>query len=194
MARQHIAPKKLVQTLLDVFDHLAQRCVAMTPRELLLRIDVPVYNSPMSIAEVIGSQLIHPTMVHAAQLANGAVLKPLWVSYTPELMQRQLTRAFYLLPYIYWPERGGKLRAHINYIIGGPGGGRWSLMISPGGASVREGTARWARLNLWLGHPQTFCRVMTGQTTLLREMLAGQALAWGDLGLGTRLTSLFSPT
>lgn len=194
IARQHIAPKKLMQTLLDIFDRLAHRCVLLTPGELLLRVDIPVYNSPMSIAEVIGTQLIHLNIVHAAQLANGAGLKPMWLSYTPELMQRQLTRLFYVMPYTYWTERGGNLRATINYIVDGPGGGRWSLKIGPTGATVREGTTRWARLNMWMSNPRVVCRILTFQTTMVQEMLSGQALAWGDLGLGSKLFSLFSPT
>jgi hypothetical protein len=193
-AREHIAPARLQQTLLSTFDRLAHRCLHLTPRELLMRLDVPSYNSPLSVAELIGAQLIHAGLVHAAQLANGAGTQPLWVFYTPELMHRQLVRTFYMVPYIYWPERGGNLHATINYIVGGHGGGRWSLRVRPDGASIRTGSVRWARLTMWASNPRVICRVFTLQSSILEEISAGQAFAWGDIRLGMRLFSLFSAT
>ncbi len=193
-ARQSAAPQTLVEQLLEVLDRCASRCASLTARDLALTIPVPFYNRPVTVAESLGWQLIHPGLVHAAQLANGAGIAPLWVHYPPDLMQRQLTRFFNTMSHSYWPERGGDLRAGINFIVAGPGGGRWHVTAAPNGGEAGEGATPRPALTVWTRSAHSLCRLMMLQVSIVGAMVRGEMLAWGNYGLGFKIPYLFVPT
>lgn len=192
--RLHIAPATLIQTFLDILGKVAQRCEHLNADELAQCVLIPAYSKPISIAEVISFHLMHPGVVHAAQLANGIGTRPLWVQYNPELMQRQLARFLYAMPYIYWPERAGNIRAFINFVIFGASGGRWVLTLGPREARLHEGKAQHPNLILYARSPQALCNTFTAQTTLFGDLIGGQIFVLGDPLLFFRLSVLFSPT
>jgi hypothetical protein len=193
-AREHIPPSELAGQLLDVLNQCAERCLSLSARELALPISAPFYNRPLTVAEALGWQLAHPGLVHAAQLANGAGVKPLWIHYSPELLQCQMTRFFNVMSHSYWPERGGELRASVNFRVAGPGGGQWHIILAPDGGSANEGAASRPVLTLWFARMDTLCRLMTLQLQPMGALLRGQMLMWGNVRLGLRLSHLFTPT
>ncbi|HJR79672.1 MAG TPA: maleylpyruvate isomerase N-terminal domain-containing protein [Anaerolineales bacterium] len=153
----------------------------------------PFYHRPISLGELFGGEAAHPGLVHAAQVARGAGVAPLWVQYPPALLHRQLTRFFHLMALSYWPERGGKLQAAIRLSAAGPGGGSWTVTLAPTGGQVAEGTRQPPRLRIWFRNADSLCRAMTFQLSPLRAVLSAQAFAWGDLRLAFQMGWLFNP-
>jgi len=192
--RSHLGAKELVGNLTDTLDRTVGIAARLNPRQLKLSVKVAAYNRSLVVAELLGFQLVHPGIVHAAQLANGFGVKPLWVRYPPELMHRQLTRLFSIASHSYWPERGGDRVASINLIVGGPAGGRWFLSMNPDGGSSGEGRAEHQALTVRAANAAALCRAFTFQVSPLRAALTGQMLAWGDLRLLLRMPHLFAPT
>lgn len=193
-ARLHLDPATLVQNLDDALGRTAARATSFTPNELALLVPIPAYNRPLTVLELLATQLSHAGVVHAAQLANGAGAAPLWAAYPPDLSRRQLTRFFNLLSHVYWPEHGGELRASINYTAAGAAGGRWHLTMSPDGGSGGEGHVGRPALRVWTPSAHTLLRIFTLQVGLKRAALTGQMVAWGNLRLGFRLPYLCLPT
>jgi Mycothiol maleylpyruvate isomerase N-terminal domain len=175
--------------------HEAARCAAsLTPAELSARIVTPIYHGAMTVAELFGGQLAHAGLVHAAQVANGARVAPLWIHYTPGLMQRQITRFIHIMGYAYWPERGGALQTAINFVVAGPGGGRWHVALAPDGGRGGEGIAERATLALWFRTADIACRAFTFQLDPLGALLGRHVRVRGDLRLGLQFPRLFMPT
>ena len=192
--RLHVPPQALADALFEILEHCAERCSILTADELTRSMSAPFYNRPLTVAEALGWQLIHPGMVHAAQLANGAGVAPLWVHYPPELMQRQITRLFNIMSHSYWPERGGDLRASINFVVAGPGGGRWHVTVAPDGGNAGAGAVPRPALTVWTPSAHALCRLLMIQVSPLGAIVRGQMLAWGDIGLGFKIPYLFIPT
>lgn len=184
----------LAARFLATLDHTAQQTDALTPDQLEQRVSLAAYNRSLTLAHLIGNQLVHPGIVHAAQLANGAGLPPLWEQYDPALMSRQLSRFFQVLSYAYWPERGGALQATVNYRVAGAGGGCWHVAMRPDGGASGEGAAAHPALRMWFRSAHALCRVSTLQVPLARAALTGQLVCWGNLRLGLQIPRLFMPT
>jgi hypothetical protein len=160
--------------------------------ELSQSCPLPFYSRPITLADLYGGQAAHPGLVHAAQVANGAGIPPLWHHYPPDLQQRQLSRLLHLMALSYWPERGGALRAIVNFVI--PKRASWQLHLSPEGCEVRQGKGIRPSLIIWFRSMDTLCRALTLQISPIRAALTGQAFAWGNLPLLFRLEYLFNPT
>ena len=193
-ARRNVAPQTLAEQLFEVLDQCAAHGSARDERDLALTIPIPFYNRPLTVAEALGWQLMHPGLVHAAQLANGAGVAPLWVHYPPDLLHRQISRFFNAMSHSYWPERGRTLRADINFVVARPGGGRWYLTVDTEGGATGESAARRPALTVWLRSPDALCRLLTIQISPVGALLTGQMFAWGSLSLGFRIPYLFTPT
>jgi hypothetical protein len=148
----------------------------------------------LSVAELIGNQLAHPVLVHGAQLANGIGIEPLWRHFSADLMQRQLTRFFHVMSHSYWPERGGKLAAVINFNIRGSGGGPWHIRLDSDGGSMGEGQLERPNLTLHFANPDAFCSLFTVQLSPMRGLLTRKVFAWGNIPLAFKLSRLFAPT
>ncbi|MGH2768258.1 MAG: hypothetical protein ACRDIF_04795, partial [Actinomycetota bacterium] len=166
----------------------------LTSEQLAMSLVIPAYNRPLTVAELVGAQLAHAGIVHAAQLTNGAGARPLWTSYEPEPMRRQITRAFNLISHAYLPERGGDLYASVNFTVSGKGGGRWYLTLAPDGGASGEGRVRRPPLTIWVRSPHALCSILTSQISVGRAVATGKAMAWGDLRLAFRLPHLFLGT
>lgn len=193
-ARESALPQTLADALFAAFDRCVEHCTKLSERELALAFPIPFYNRPLTVAESLGWQLIHPGIVHAAQLANGAGVAPLWVHYPPDLMHRQITRFFNIMSHSYWPERGGSLRTSVNFLAAGSGGGQWHVTLAPDGGGAGEGGASRPALTVWTPSAHALCRLLTIQIGPVGALLRGQMLAWGNIGLGFKIPYLFVPT
>ncbi len=161
------------------------------PAELEQTHPFPAYNRAITLAELYGGQAAHPGLVHAAQVAKGAGVPPLWRQYDPDLLKRQLTRVLHLAALSYWPERGN-LETIINFIV--PRQASWHLCLSPQGCELGDGRGKRPSLTIWFRNLDTLCRVLTLQIGPLRAALTGQVLGWGNVPLIFRLPRLFNPT
>jgi hypothetical protein len=188
----HVLPEVLVERLLDTLEQTATRVSGLTPEQLALAVPAPFYNRPMTVSEVFGSQLSHAGIVHAGQLAKGANSSPVWERYTPEMMCRQVARFFAQFSHSYWPERGGDLRAAINFNVGGCG--LWQVTVAPDGGTYGQDALPQADLTIWTRSADVFCRLMTMQLRPLVAAVTGQAFAWPNPLFALRLLPLFTPT
>jgi hypothetical protein len=188
--RSSIPMASLIQTLTEKIDQTAKYASALTADQLALPVTICAYNRPLTIAEVIAAQLSHLGVVHAAQLANGMGVAPLWVHYSPEFMQRQITRFFNIMSHAYWPEHGGTLTTTINFRVG-LRGQSWYVTMAPDGGATGEGTVGNASLTVWTPTLSALCSLMTVQYPIWEAVIKGQLLAWGNVPLAFRLGYLF---
>lgn len=193
-ARQGHAPNTLVESLLSVLEQVANQAAALTAAELELSVPAPAYNRALTVAETMGCQLAHIGIVHGAQLANALAAAPLWSKFSPELMRRQLTYVFHQMSHSYWVERGGDLRASINFYVAGSAGGRWSLTMDPDGGHGGAGWVKRPSLIIWARNANVLCRAFTFQISPLAAILRGQMFGVGKVWLAFRLPYLFRPT
>ena len=184
---------EVCSSFLNTLQQASERAAGLSPSVMSQKALFPFYHRPISVGELLGGQAAHPGLVHGAQVANGAQVSPLWVHYTPAMLQRQITRLFHLMSLAYWPERGGKLRATVNFIAAGPGGGSWYVRLAPTGSEVGLGTARRPTLTIWFRNADALCRTFTQQVSPIGVLLRAQAFAWGNLLLGLRMPWLFNP-
>ena len=192
--RRRLAPAVICTSFLATLHRAAELASRLTTAELAQSILFPGYEARMSVAELLGGQAVHPGLVHAAQVANAAGVQPLWRGCAPELVHRQITRLFHLMALSYWPERGGKLQATINFVVAGPGGGAWHVTVAPEGGGTGLGRAKQPTLTLWFRTTDAFSEVITLQIHPILAVLTGRSFAWGNVPLGLRLLHLFSPT
>jgi hypothetical protein len=183
----------ICNSFLNMLEQASDSVVHLSRTVLDQKTPFPVYHRPISVGELFAGEAAHPGMVHAAQVARGANVDPLWVHYPPGLLHRQLTRFFHFMSLSYWPERGSNLRAAITMSAAGQGGGSWTLTLSPEGCTVEEGQLRRPSLRIWFRSADALCRALTLQISPLRALLTAQTFAWGKLWLGFRLPWLFNP-
>lgn len=164
----------------------------VTPEQMNLTFDLFAYNRPASVATLLGSQIAHPGIVHAAQVTNAVGALPLWTHYPPELMERMIARFLRLMSLSYWPERGGNLATALNIRVRGMG--NWYIPMRQQGEDSVEGLAKNAALNLWASSADSLCQLFTAQIDPIRAILTGKIIVWGDPRLGLKLPRLFLPT
>lgn len=192
-ARAEQTPDELCAAFLDQLNASARLAAQLQPIQLLRGAAPPFYGGAPTLAELFGGSLSHAGIVHAAQVAAPTRSSPLWVYYRPAMMRRQLTRLFHILGRVYWPERGGDLRATLAYTAIGPGGGSWFVKIGPEGGHGRIGVVRSFDVRLTFASPDLLCRTLTVQVNLLRELLFRRIKVEGKLRLARDLNKLFLP-
>lgn len=193
-ARAGLPIAELCGSLLDGLQTLARRAAALSPGEAQRRVQTPFFNAPMSAAELIGAQVVHMGLAHAAQVANGARHAPLWRALGPGARKRMLSRFFCLAGFLYWQERGGDLRATLAFAVDGPGGGVWHVVVGPEGGRTHTGPPERADLTFGFCDTETAFQSFTFQNNLLRELLGGRVRLRGSLRLAARFPELFLPT
>ncbi len=189
-----VTPAELVTRLLSVFATTQAQIAELAESDFDLVIPMPMYNRPGTVAEVFGWQCCHVGIVHAAQLANGANLNPLWQQYEPDFFRWIIMQFINQAAHSYWPERGGELAAKINLIIGGAHSGRWHMSLNSTGGTAAVELAPNARVTLRFRNAHTFSQIFTRQVSPIRAIFTGQAFATGDLPLALRLGHLLNPT
>jgi len=187
--RADTPPEALVKELFQWLDTAAERTSSLNASQLSLTVDLFAYNRPITVAELLGGQIAHPGLVHAAQLANGVGSKPLWNRYPPDFLNRQLTRFFGLMSHAYWLKRAGSRVASANLRV--RGGGSWHIIMNPQGGDWGEGLAAHPSVTYWFTSADAMCCALTFQVDPLRAMFTGKALAYGNLILGLQMPSLF---
>ncbi|HEU4323548.1 MAG TPA: maleylpyruvate isomerase N-terminal domain-containing protein [Roseiflexaceae bacterium] len=193
-ARAGMGAEELGAQLLEGMAELARTAGALSAEESRRTAALPFFNAPMRACDMIGSQLVHTGIIHAAQVVRGTGAAPLWRALRPATVQRMLAHFVRVMGFVYWPERGGNLRATIAIVVDGPHGGAWHVAIGPAGGVGLAGPAERADLTFRLRSPDSACRVFALDLELPRALLGRHLRLSGDLGLAARFPVLFTPT
>ncbi|HET8841829.1 MAG TPA: SCP2 sterol-binding domain-containing protein, partial [Ktedonobacteraceae bacterium] len=195
LQRKDLQPSQLLTALEEALSHTCALARQITPEQLQWQVAVPVFNRQPTILEVLEAQATHPGMVHAAQIAAPAHLPPLWHEFDEGLLNRMLTRFFHLMALVYWPERGGKISATLQFVVAGPAGGTWHVDISPTGCQADEGASAERRITtIRAASADALCQIFTQEMGLGHALLTRKMTVKGNLILASRLLFLFSPT
>ncbi|EFH87779.1 maleylpyruvate isomerase N-terminal domain-containing protein [Ktedonobacter racemifer] len=191
--RHHLPPTRLLEQLAQALRQTALLIPMLSNVDLMRPTAIAFFDRPPTIIELIGTQLVHPAIIHAQQLTVAASRPPLWNTYAPDFLQRNLTRFFQMLTFLYWRERERDLHATINYDIQGPAGGQWTLTLTPQGAYADKGHVERPTLTIWHPGAEAMCSCFTKESSLRRALVLGRMRFRGDLRLAQRLYDLFEP-
>ncbi|NTU84137.1 MAG: hypothetical protein HGA45_33010, partial [Chloroflexales bacterium] len=169
-ARADMPVADLVASFLGALEEAARLAAVMGHEQLGHLVATPFFGATPTVAELFGSSLAHAGIVHGAQLAI-ARARPIWIYYQPGMMRRQLTRFVHMCALVYWPERGGDLHATIGFSVEGQGGGSWMVRVGPEGGQGKIGIARTTDVRLTFASADLFCRTVTFQTQIWRQLL-----------------------
>ena len=195
MFRQHLQPSQLITALQEALCNTIVLAQQLTPAQLLWQVQLPVFNRPLTILELLETQTTHPGLVHAAQIAFPAGVEPLWSEFEADFMHRMLTRFFHLMTLTYWPERGGRLCAILQFVVAGPAGGDWYISISPTGCYASEGRSSGSRVTIIRAtNADALCQLFTGKMSISQALFRKKLSVRGNLFLASRLLFLFAPT
>ena len=195
MLRQHLKPLQLITALQEALSQTRALAEQLTLEQLSWPVQIPVFNRPPTILEVLEAQLTHPGLVHAAQIASPARMDPLWQQFEVDFMHRMLTRFFHLMTLTYWPERGRRVFTTLQFVVDGAAGGEWYLGISPSGCQSGEGRSSDSRMTtIQAVNADALCQVITRKRSIGQALLRKKMSVRGNLFLASRLLFLFSPT
>jgi len=182
----------LLGSLVTGLRRSADRAEQLTVAQLTATVELPIYNAPLPVVDLLGIQTFHPGLTHAAQVVDAVARPPLWVGLAPATRHRMITRLARALGYLYWPDRGGPDGLTIGIRVDGPEGGDWHVVGTPKGAE--GGTGRPADTDLTLGFRDltVACRMFTGRLPLLRSLLRRDLRLRGDIRILRRFSTLFS--
>ena len=190
--RLDYAPASLFDGFLDALSRSVETARTLTPRELARTVELPIYNRPVRVDELLGIQIMHPGLTHAAQVAEPAGLAPLWTQMDPAMRCRTISRVTRALSLLYRQDLGGRLEAVLAFQVGGAGGGQWYVVLSPDQARSGIGAVGKPDLTLSFRDTALFFRMFTGRLNLLGALFSGRLRPRGDLRLFLRFRSLFS--
>jgi len=187
-----IPRQELCADLLDILDDAARIACNLQPGQGELTAQLPIYNRPVSIVEVLNNIVFHVGLVHTAQLAEPVGLPPLWMQHSPEFRHRVIGRTMLPFSILYRPDIGGSLRATLVFRIGGPDGGEWYVNVSPDSPTWGEGVVQHPTLVIQMRETSVFCRMLTGRMKLPLALIRGDMKLRGNLRLFLRMDTLFS--
>lgn len=193
-ARAHLPIPTLCNSFLGSLHESAQLAASLTPGDLAHTTSTPIYDGLVSAADLLGGQLSHAGIVHGAQVTATTGAAPLWHTYRPAFMQRQLARLFAILEHAYWPERAARLQAVVCFQIDGAGGGTWHMHLSNQRATAIAGEPARADLRLICADAGLFCQLLTFRANPITTILSGRVRFHGNLLIGLRMPPLFLPT
>lgn len=190
--RLDLSPEALRAELLRVHDSAADVARALQPGQADMTARMPIYNRPIRIAEALGILVMHAGLIHTAQVAEPAGIRPLWTQLRPDIRHREIGRVMRAFSLLYRRDIGRSLSAAIAFQVDGPGGGAWYVDLAPEAATSGEGDADRPRLTLHFRSTDDFCRMLTGRMNAPMALVMGQLKLRGELRLFRRLDRLFS--
>ncbi len=100
----------------------------------------PVWDRPGTVRDLYFSSYLH-LPDHYQDIRRVAKKKlPHWVeASTEDEVHFQMDRTFNYMPLIYWPDRGGDMKATYLFTMEGKGAGQWAVHIAEGKAEAECG-------------------------------------------------------
>lgn len=184
--------KALSAELLSILDEAASIARNLGPGLAEITAPMPIYNRPVQVVEVLSIIMVHVGLFHTAQVAEPAGLPPLWEQLSPEIRHRAVGRTMRAFSLLYRYDIGRSLRSSIVFRIDGPGGGDWTLQLSPEATASGEGAVEHPGLVIHLSETAVFCRMLTGRLNLPVALVRGDMRLRGDLRLFLRMDNLLS--
>lgn len=190
--RLHMPVERLQADLLEALSQSIRTAGSLEPGDLKRTVRLPIYNRPIRVDELLGIQVVHPGLTHAAQITEPVGAEPLW-TYLPDVVRwRVIGRMTRALSLLYRTDLAEDLRAVIAFQVAGEGGGSWRLDLSPESPNSIPGDVERPTLSWWFRDTSTFCRMFTGRLNPLTGLLFGRMRLRGDLRLFLRFKSFFS--
>ena len=184
--------EELCARVLDILDEVASIARSLRPDQAELPVQMSIYNRPVQIVEALSILMFHIGLFHAAQVAEPAGLPPLWRQLSPEIRHRVIERVMRAFSLLYRFDIGGSLRSTIVFRVDGPGGGEWTVNLSPEAATSGEGVAAHPGLVIHLSETDVFCQMLTSRLNIPLALIKGTMKLHGDLRLFLRMDSLTS--
>ncbi len=165
---------------------------SLKPGEIDAAVEMPIYNRPVTVGELLGIQVVHPGLTHSAQIAEPAGVPPLWTQLPAETRHRVIGRVMRAMSLLYRTDLGGALEAVITFRVAGECGGNWYVDLSPKNPCSGEGQVERSDLSLWFRDTDTFFQMNTHRLNPYKAMLGGKLRMGGNLRLFLRFGSLFN--
>lgn len=188
----NIPMKDLCAKLLEILDEAASIARDLRPDQAEMTGQMPIYNRPVRIVEVLSIILFHFGLFHSAQVAEPAGQPPLWMQLSPEIRHRVIGRVMRAFSLLYRFDIGGSLRDTIVFRVDGPGGGEWYVEFSPEASTSGEGVVEHPGLVIHLRDTAVFCQMLTSRLNLPMALIRGAMKLRGDLRLFLRMNTLTS--
>jgi len=186
-----IPRSELCAEFLGILDQAASIASDLRPDQAELTAQMPIYNRPVRIDEVLSIIIFHAGLVHTAQVAEPAGQPPLWTRLSPEFHHRVITRTMLAFSLLYRRDIGGALRATIVFRVDGPGGGDWFVQVSPDLLVFGEGAVERPSLVIHLRDTAVFCQMLTGRFRLAAGLISRKMKLRGDRRLFMPMNTLF---
>jgi hypothetical protein len=182
----------LLDSLVAGLHRSAERAGQLTTAQLTATVELPIYNAPLTVVDLLGIQAFHPGLNHTAQVVDVLDRPPLWVGLEPATRHRMITRLVRALGYLYWPDRGGPEGLTIAIHIDGTNGGDWHVVGTPRGAEGGTGSPDNPDLTLCFRDLTVACRMFTGRLPMLRSLFRRDLRLRGDVRILRRFGAVFS--
>ncbi len=82
----------LLGSLITGLRRSAERAEELTPAQLTAPVELPIYNAPLTVVDLLGILTFHPGLTHTAQVVDAVARPPLWAGLQPATRHRMITR------------------------------------------------------------------------------------------------------
>ncbi len=151
----------------------------------------PRWDHPGTVRDLFFSSYLH-LPGHYQDIRHAAKKKlPHWIEVgTSEEVHFQLDRIFHFMPLIFWPDRGGDMKATYLFNMEGEGGGQWAVRIGDGKAEAEDGTPESFDLELRT-KPHLWIDLSNNDLNPVWAITTRKVHLGGNQGLAMKLSQLF---
>ncbi len=151
----------------------------------------PEWDRPGTVRDLFFASYLH-LPGHYQDIRRAAKKKlPHWMEAgSPEEVHFQLGRIFHFMPLVFWPSRGGDMKATYLFNMEGEGGGQWALHIAAGKAEAQDGAPESFDMELRT-KPKLWIDLSHNDLNPMWAITTGKVHLGGNRGLAMKLGTLF---